>query len=194
MIPGEYFLEDDDIIANADRPVIALRVANTGDRPIQVGSHYHFVETNAALAANPARRVSLFRPLPSRDDAYGGTYRLISRVLGDWGIGNTPVDMADLDAVRALYDDYGRGMDGMRIPYDCRCFRAVVNDRPGDADHDPVDDDHTEFLRRFARDPLIGEVGQVEAEVVEHRRPAAAHLLPELVLPVGAGPESRGHR
>ena len=34
------------------------------------------------------------------NDAYGGTYRLISRVLGPWGIGNTPVDMADLDAVR----------------------------------------------------------------------------------------------
>lgn len=50
MIPGEYFLEDDDIIANADRPVIALRVANTGDRPIQVGSHFHFYEVNTALS------------------------------------------------------------------------------------------------------------------------------------------------
>ena len=49
MIPGEYFLEDGDIIANANRPVISLLVANTGDRPIQVGSHYHFYETNAAL-------------------------------------------------------------------------------------------------------------------------------------------------
>jgi urease subunit beta len=49
MIPGEYFLEDDDIIANADRAVIALRVANKGDRPIQVGSHFHFYEVNAAL-------------------------------------------------------------------------------------------------------------------------------------------------
>lgn len=50
MIPGEYFLSDDDILANADRPVIALRVANTGDRPIQVGSHFHFYEVNSALA------------------------------------------------------------------------------------------------------------------------------------------------
>ena len=49
MIPGEYFLEDDDIIANADRAVITLRVANTGDRPIQVGSHFHFYEVNPAL-------------------------------------------------------------------------------------------------------------------------------------------------
>ncbi len=40
-----------------------------------------------------------------------------------------------LDAVRALYDDYGRGMDGMQLPYDCRCFRARVNDGP-DTGHD----------------------------------------------------------
>lgn len=50
MIPGEYFLEDDDIVANEGRPVISLRVANTGDRPIQVGSHFHFYEVNAALS------------------------------------------------------------------------------------------------------------------------------------------------
>jgi ubiquinone/menaquinone biosynthesis C-methylase UbiE len=48
---------------------------------------------------------------------------------------------ATLDAVRALYDDYGRGMDGMQIPYDCRCFRAVVTDRPGEAIDDHADDD-----------------------------------------------------
>jgi len=50
---------------------------------------------------------------------------------------------ATLDAVIALYDDYGRGMDGMRIPYDCRCFRAVVTERPGSADEpgDPADGD-----------------------------------------------------
>lgn len=55
MIPGEYFLADDDIIANADRPVIALRVANTGDRPIQVGSHFHFYEVNGALSFDRAQ-------------------------------------------------------------------------------------------------------------------------------------------
>ncbi len=49
MIPGEYLLEDGDIIANADRPVIELVVANTGDRPIQVGSHFHFYEVNSGL-------------------------------------------------------------------------------------------------------------------------------------------------
>jgi urease subunit beta len=50
MIPGELFLQDGDLEQNAGRATITLTVANTGDRPIQVGSHYHFAETNAALA------------------------------------------------------------------------------------------------------------------------------------------------
>ncbi len=49
MIPGEIFTVDGEIELNRDRPVTTLTVANTGDRPIQVGSHYHFFETNAAL-------------------------------------------------------------------------------------------------------------------------------------------------
>lgn len=49
MIPGEYFIEDGSIELNAGREVRTLSVANSGDRPIQVGSHYHFHETNAAL-------------------------------------------------------------------------------------------------------------------------------------------------
>ena len=50
MIPGELFLAAGDIELNVGRPTLQLKVANTGDRPIQVGSHYHFYETNAALA------------------------------------------------------------------------------------------------------------------------------------------------
>ena len=49
MIPGEIFSAFGEIVLNKDRTTISLTVANTGDRPIQVGSHYHFVETNAAL-------------------------------------------------------------------------------------------------------------------------------------------------
>jgi urease subunit beta len=49
MIPGEYFIDDGDIEINAGRKRVSLTVANTGDRPIQVGSHYHFAETNSAL-------------------------------------------------------------------------------------------------------------------------------------------------
>ncbi len=52
MIPGEYFLEPSDIPANAGRPVTRVVVRNTGDRPVQVGSHYHFFEVNRALEFN----------------------------------------------------------------------------------------------------------------------------------------------
>lgn len=49
MIPGEIICPPGDIELNAGRPTVTLDVANTGDRPIQVGSHYHFFETNPAL-------------------------------------------------------------------------------------------------------------------------------------------------
>ena len=49
MIPGEVIAADGEIELNAGRETVTLSVANTGDRPIQVGSHYHFFETNAAL-------------------------------------------------------------------------------------------------------------------------------------------------
>src|SRR6201981_2671288 len=50
MIPGQIFPAAGEIILNKDRAAISLTVANTGDRPIQVGSHYHFAESNAGLA------------------------------------------------------------------------------------------------------------------------------------------------
>ena len=49
MIPGEYFIKDGEVELNAGRKTVTLTVANSGDRPIQVGSHYHFFETNPAL-------------------------------------------------------------------------------------------------------------------------------------------------
>ena len=54
MIPGEVFPEPGDIELNAGLTRTTLNVANTGDRPIQVGSHYHFAETNAALSFDRA--------------------------------------------------------------------------------------------------------------------------------------------
>jgi len=54
MIPGEIIVQDGDIELNAGRATIKLSVANTGDRPIQVGSHYHFAEANSALAFDRA--------------------------------------------------------------------------------------------------------------------------------------------
>jgi urease subunit beta len=49
MIPGEFFIKDGDIELNQGRKTVTLSVSNIGDRPIQVGSHYHFFETNPAL-------------------------------------------------------------------------------------------------------------------------------------------------
>jgi urease subunit beta len=49
MIPGEMQIEPGEIELNVGRPTVTLEVANTGDRPVQIGSHYHFYETNAAL-------------------------------------------------------------------------------------------------------------------------------------------------
>ncbi len=54
VIPGEYFIQDGEIEINVGRPTLKVMVSNTGDRPIQVGSHYHFFETNNALSFDRA--------------------------------------------------------------------------------------------------------------------------------------------
>ena len=55
MIPGEYFVQPGDIEINKGRRTLTLTVSNTGDRPIQVGSHYHFFETNPTLQFDRAK-------------------------------------------------------------------------------------------------------------------------------------------
>lgn len=55
MIPGQILTPEGDIELNAGRPAVTVTVANAGDRPIQVGSHYHFAETNAALQFDRAK-------------------------------------------------------------------------------------------------------------------------------------------
>ncbi len=55
MIPGEFILEEGSVDLNAGRRTLSIDVANSGDRPIQVGSHYHFYETNTALLFDRAR-------------------------------------------------------------------------------------------------------------------------------------------
>ena len=86
MIPGEYIIKDGTLILNEGRTTVIIEVANTGDRPVQVGSHYHFFETNSALdfdreAAKgfrldiPAGTAVRFEPGQSREVtlvAYGG--------------------------------------------------------------------------------------------------------------------------
>jgi urease subunit beta len=59
MIPGEYLLREEDIVLNAGRPALTLRVANSGDRPVQVGSHFHFAEVNAALQFDRAAALGM---------------------------------------------------------------------------------------------------------------------------------------
>jgi urease subunit beta len=54
MIPGEYLIQDGEIELNSGRRTLTLNVANSGDRPIQVGSHFHFFETNDALTFDRA--------------------------------------------------------------------------------------------------------------------------------------------
>ena len=65
MIPGELLTDGDDIVINAGRPTLGLVVENTGDRPIQVGSHYHFAETNAALRFDRAAARGMRLNIPS---------------------------------------------------------------------------------------------------------------------------------
>ena len=91
MIPGELFPADGEIELNSGRPTVTLTVANTGDRPIQVGSHYHFYETNAALRFDrdrargfrldiPAGTAIRFEPGQSRKVrlvAYAGARRVV---------------------------------------------------------------------------------------------------------------------
>jgi urease beta subunit len=65
MIPGEYLLGDGDIEANVGRRTVQLTVANTGDRPIQVGSHVHYVEANKALRFERGRAFGMRLNVPA---------------------------------------------------------------------------------------------------------------------------------
>jgi urease subunit beta len=65
MIPGEVITKEGEIELNAGRKCIKLRVANTGDRPIQVGSHYHFFETNPALQFERVKAKGMRLDLPA---------------------------------------------------------------------------------------------------------------------------------
>ena len=65
MIPGEYLLGEGDIVANAGRRTVELTVANTGDRPVQVGSHFHFFEVNRALHFDRAQAFGMRLNVPA---------------------------------------------------------------------------------------------------------------------------------
>jgi urease subunit beta len=65
MIPGEYLFDGPPLELNAGRPTVTLQVNNTGDRPVQVGSHYHFFETNRALVFNREETYGMRLDLPA---------------------------------------------------------------------------------------------------------------------------------
>lgn len=65
MIPGQIFPAEGDILLNADADAVVLMVANTGDRPVQVGSHYHFAETNPGLSFDRAAAHGLRLDIPA---------------------------------------------------------------------------------------------------------------------------------
>jgi urease beta subunit len=65
MIPGEIIPADGEIILNEGRETVTLTVANTGDRPVQVGSHYHFAETNSGLDFDRARARGMRLDIPA---------------------------------------------------------------------------------------------------------------------------------
>jgi urease beta subunit len=91
MIPGEYFLEDGDIVANVNRKTAMLAVANTGDRPIQVGSHFHFYEVNSALSFD-------------RDAAYGMRLNIPSGVTVRFEPGDKKqVELTELMGERKVF-------------------------------------------------------------------------------------------
>jgi urease beta subunit len=65
MIPGEYVLGQGDLTANEGRKTATLTVANTGDRPIQVGSHFHFFEVNTALKFDRKKAMGMRLNIPA---------------------------------------------------------------------------------------------------------------------------------
>lgn len=65
MIPGEYFLDGPEIELNPGREVVKISVTNTGDRPVQIGAHYHFFEVNRALVFDRVKAYGMRLDLPS---------------------------------------------------------------------------------------------------------------------------------
>jgi len=104
MIPGEMNIKAGEIALNAGRGTVKLKVANSGDRPIQVGSHYHFAETNAALAFDRAAARGM------RLNIASGT-----AVRFEPGQQRT-VELVDLAGARKVYGFQGKVMGALDKP------------------------------------------------------------------------------
>ena len=102
MIPGELFIKDGEIELNAGRKTVTLSVANTGDRPIQVGSHYHFFETNEALKFD-------------RKKAYGCRLNIAAGTAVRFEPGQTrTVELVALSGARIVYGFQGKVMGKLK--------------------------------------------------------------------------------
>ena len=102
MIPGEMQIADGEIELNVGRAMVEIEVANTGDRPIQVGSHYHFFETNDALAFD-------------RDKAYGFRLHIAAGTAVRFEPGQTrTVQLVALAGDRVVYGFAGRVMGKLK--------------------------------------------------------------------------------
>ncbi len=102
MIPGEMQIAAGDIELNVGRATVEIEVANTGDRPIQVGSHYHFFETNDALAFD-------------RDKAYGFRLDIAAGTAVRFEPGQTrTVQLVALAGDRVVYGFAGRVMGKLK--------------------------------------------------------------------------------
>ena len=98
MIPGQIVAAAGDIELNAGRPVITLTVANSGDRPVQVGSHYHFAETNDALVFD-------------REAARGFRLNIAAGTAVRFEPGQTrTIELVALAGRRVVYGFQGKGM------------------------------------------------------------------------------------
>ena len=102
MIPGEMNIQTGEIELNAGRRTVRLKVANSGDRPIQVGSHYHFFETNDALAFE-------------RDAAYGMRLNIAAGTAVRFEPGQTrTVELVELAGERKVYGFQGKVMGNLK--------------------------------------------------------------------------------
>ncbi len=102
MIPGEILAEPGEIELNARREAVTIEVANTGDRPIQVGSHYHFFETNDALSFD-------------RDAAYGTRLDIASGTAVRFEPGQTrTVRLIAYEGDRKVYGFQGKVMGALK--------------------------------------------------------------------------------
>lgn len=102
MIPGEYKVAKGDIALNVDRATVVIDVSNKGDRPIQVGSHYHFFETNEALSFD-------------RQAAYGFRLNIASGTAVRFEPGQTrTVELVALAGDRKVYGFAGKVMGALK--------------------------------------------------------------------------------